>query len=172
MVVLSEIDAVARARSMRLLLTDVDGVLTDGGAYYSQEGEELKRFSLRDGMGVALLKSAGVMTGFLSGERSAAVRQRAIKLGLEHVYLGVDDKHTAVLRLCNRLGIGLHELGFIGDDVNDLAALERIGAHGLTAAPMDAEPCVLDVVHYRTQRIGGHGAFRDFANHILKLRSS
>ena len=159
-----------RARAVRLVLSDVDGVLTDAGVDYSERGEELKRFSLRDGMGVELLREAGIETGLVSRERSPSVLARAKKLALRYVFLGVHDKLGALDGLCAEAGVGLGEVAYIGDDVNDLAVLERIGAVGLTAAPADAVPAVKQAVYTITEARGGHGAFREFADSILQWR--
>ncbi len=161
-----------RAERLRLVLTDSDGVLTDTGVYYSERGEELKRFSIRDGMGVERLRNAGIETGIVTGERSPAVVRRGEKLGLRHVLLGVKDKAGAVLALCRQEGLALSEVGFIGDDVNDVEVLTILSREGLTAAPSDALPSVLALVNHICSVPGGHGAFRDFAEWILGHRAA
>ena len=161
-----------RAARLRLVLTDSDGVLTDTGVYYSERGEELKRFSIRDGMGVERLRNAGIETGIVTGERSPAVVRRGEKLGLRHVLLGVKDKAGAVLALCRQEGLALDEVAFIGDDVNDLEVLTILSREGLTAAPSDALPSILAVVNHVCSVPGGHGAFRDFAEWILGHRAA
>jgi 3-deoxy-D-manno-octulosonate 8-phosphate phosphatase (KDO 8-P phosphatase) len=169
---LSAEELARRAARLRLVLTDSDGVLTDTGVYYSERGEELKRFSIRDGMGVERLRNAGVETGIVTGERSPSVLRRAEKLGLRHVLLGVKDKLGAVRALCEEHGFTLAEVGFIGDDVNDLEVLDVVGAQGLTAAPADGLPSVLEAVIHVCSAPGGHGAFRDFAEWILGHRAA
>jgi 3-deoxy-D-manno-octulosonate 8-phosphate phosphatase (KDO 8-P phosphatase) len=161
---------VRRAERTRLVLSDIDGVLTDGGVYYSARGEELKRFSLRDGMGVERLRNAGIATAFITREHSPIVARRAEKLGIEQVLLGIKDKGAAVAELAQKSGLAPGELAYIGDDVNDLEAIEFVAAEGLTAAPHDALPAVIEAVQYRCRAEGGHGAFRDFAEWILGLR--
>lgn len=170
--VLSPAELHRRASRLRLVLTDSDGVLTDTGVYYSERGEELKRFSIRDGMGVERLRNAGVDTGIVTGERSPSVLRRAEKLGLPHVLLGVKDKLGAVQALCAERGLTLEQIGFIGDDVNDLEILGVLTTHGLTAAPADALPSVLATVIHVCSAPGGHGAFRDFAEWILSHRAA
>jgi 3-deoxy-D-manno-octulosonate 8-phosphate phosphatase (KDO 8-P phosphatase) len=167
---LAPAEVARRARQIKLVLTDSDGVLTDTGVYYSERGEELKRFSIRDGMGVQRLRQAGVETGIVTGEMSPSVVRRGEKLGLRHVLLGVKDKLSTVRALCAEHGLTLGQLAFIGDDVNDLAVLTEIGRHGLTAAPADALPPILGTVHHVSAVPGGHGAFRDFAEWILDHR--
>lgn len=161
-----------RAARLRLVLTDSDGVLTDTGVYYSERGEELKRFSIRDGMGVERLRNAGIETGIVTGERSPSVLRRGEKLGLRHVLLGTKDKLAAVQALCTQEGLTLDEVGFIGDDVNDLEVLTVLTSQGLTAAPADALPSVLGAVIHVCSAPGGHGAFRDFAEWILGHRAA
>lgn len=161
----------ARARRIRLVLTDCDGVLTDAGVYYSDTGETYRRFSVRDGMGVELLRNAGIATAIISGESSAAILHRAAKLALPSCYLGIKDKAQHLNIIGQESGLTESELAFIGDDVNDLGLLERIGDLGLTGAPRDARPEVLAAVHHQGDMPGGHGAFRDFAEWILRLRS-
>lgn len=160
-----------RALSLRLVLTDVDGVLTDAGVYYGEHGEVLKRFNVRDGMGVELLREAGVATAFLTRERSPSVQRRAEKLGIERAYLGVREKLAFVEELRASDGLAEAELAFIGDDVNDLPLLSALSAEGLTGAPADAHARVLEHAHCRCARPGGHGAFREFAEWLLALRS-
>jgi 3-deoxy-D-manno-octulosonate 8-phosphate phosphatase (KDO 8-P phosphatase) len=165
-------EARRRALAVRLLLADCDGVLTDTGVYYGDAGELMKRFSIRDGMGVERLRKAGIECGIISGERSSSISRRAEKLGLQHVLLGVKDKRGAVEALCTATGLQLAELAFIGDDVNDVELLEAVGACGLTAAPLDALPEVVARAHHRCRVPGGQGALRDFAEWLLALRGT
>jgi 3-deoxy-D-manno-octulosonate 8-phosphate phosphatase (KDO 8-P phosphatase) len=169
--VLGPVELARRARAVRLVLTDSDGVLTDTGVYYSERGEELKRFSIRDGMGVERLRLDGIETGIVTGEMSPSVVRRAEKLALRHVLLGVKDKLGAVQGLCAERGLGLDEVAYIGDDVNDLAVLAEISRRGLTASPSDGLPSVRAVVTHVCAAPGGHGAFREFAEWILSHRA-
>ncbi|XXX82620.1 hypothetical protein WMF30_28095 [Sorangium sp. So ce134] len=170
MIELSEAELRLRARRVRLVLTDCDGVLTDTGVYYSERGEELKRFSLRDGMGVERLARAGVASAIVTGEASPSVRRRADKLGMR-VFLGVRDKAGHLPAILREAGVARGEVAYIGDDVNDLAIMQEIAEAGLTAAPADAVAEVFGAAHRRCEARGGHGAFRDFADWILKLAS-
>ena len=158
-----------RARRLRLVLSDCDGVLTDGTVYVSGRGEALKRFSLRDGMGVERLRGLGIETAILTRERSPIVARRAEKLGA-HLFEGVRDKREELPRILVQSCATLAEVAYIGDDVNDLGVLEEIAHEGLTGAPADAQPSVLDAAHYRCQASGGLGAFREFAEWLLRLR--
>lgn len=167
---LGERELAWRASRVRLVLSDVDGVLTDGGVYYGEQGEVMKRFSVRDGMGVERLRAAGIVTGLVTRERSAAVARRAEKLRIEHAYLGIFDKRLHLSRILDDAAVARDEVAYIGDDVNDLEILAEIGVAGLTAAPADAFPSVAGAVHRVTRAAGGHGAFREFAEWILELR--
>jgi 3-deoxy-D-manno-octulosonate 8-phosphate phosphatase (KDO 8-P phosphatase) len=159
-----------RAKRLKLILTDNDGVLTDTGVYYSEAGEAFKRFSIRDGMGVELLRKDGVETAIITSEVSPSVKRRAEKLKMPRIYLGIKDKRGYLDTILRENGLELDELGYIGDDVNDREIIEAIRVAGLTAAPGDAMPVIAGAVHYRCRKNAGHGAFRDFAEWILRLR--
>lgn len=169
---LSQTELRQRALRLKLILTDCDGVLTDTGVYYSEQGEALKRFSIRDGMGVERLRLAGIETAIISSENSKLLKRRSEKLQLPFLFLGIRDKRAELEIILQQTGFQIHQLGYIGDDVNDLEIIRRIGEHGLTAAPADAMPAVQQAVHYRCTQRGGYGAFRDFAEWILRLRNS
>jgi 3-deoxy-D-manno-octulosonate 8-phosphate phosphatase (KDO 8-P phosphatase) len=166
---LPEAELGLRACRIRLVLSDCDGVLTDGTVYYSAAGEEMKRFSLRDGMGFERLRDVGIEGAIITRERSPIVERRAEKLGL-HLYQGVRDKTAALEVILRERGLQLGEIGYIGDDVNDLGPIEALTSAGLTAAPSDATPEVRLAAHIRCSRPGGAGAFREFAEVILDLR--
>jgi 3-deoxy-D-manno-octulosonate 8-phosphate phosphatase (KDO 8-P phosphatase) len=161
----------ARAARIRIVLTDSDGVLTDTGVYYGEAGEAFKRFSIRDGMGVERLRSQGIETAIITGETSGSVRTRAAKLQMKFLYLGVKDKRAKLASVMEETGCTVQEMAYIGDDVNDLEIMREIRSIGITAAPGDAVPEVLSLAHYRCASRGGHGAFREFAEWLLKLRA-
>lgn len=162
-------DIALRARRIKLILTDCDGVLTDGGVYYSARGEELKRFNLRDGMGVERLwKLAGIETGIITGENSPSVAKRAKKLGINECHLGCKDKADTVGSILHTRKLSREEVAYVGDDVNDLPAFASVG---LTACPSDAYAEVKAVADVVLACPGGHGAFREFAEIVLKARS-
>jgi 3-deoxy-D-manno-octulosonate 8-phosphate phosphatase (KDO 8-P phosphatase) len=156
-----------RARQVTLLVSDVDGVLTDAGVYYSARGEELKRFSMRDGMAVERLRNARIDCAFITREDSPIVIQRAHKLRVTHVHIAVQDKREFLERWLPQIGVSLAHVAYIGDDVNDLEALRLVGQHGLTGAPGDALPEVLREAQFHATLAGGHGAFRQFADLII-----
>ncbi|MEO8166658.1 MAG: HAD-IIIA family hydrolase [bacterium] len=159
-----------RARNIKLVLSDCDGVLTDTGVYFSKAGEVMKRFSIRDGMGTELLRKQGIETGYISGETSPGLKRRAEKLKLSHLYLGIDDKQAALKKILVKAKLSLAEIAYIGDDVNDLDMLNEVAKAGLTATPSDGMPIVKKAVHHICKAKGGYGAFRDFAEWILLLR--
>ncbi|MDX2129978.1 MAG: 3-deoxy-D-manno-octulosonate 8-phosphate phosphatase [Chloroherpetonaceae bacterium] len=165
-------EAKQRASRLKLVLTDNDGVLTDTGVYYSERGEELKRFSIRDGMGVERLRNIGVETAIITGELSGSVKMRAEKLKMPFLYLGVKDKYKMLLdTVLHETGYKTDEIAYIGDDINDVDIMNELGKHSITACPLDAMEVVKRIALYVCKAPGGNGAFRDFAEYIIKLRS-
>ena len=162
-------EILARARRIKLVLTDCDGVLTDGGVYYSERGEEMKRFNIRDGMGVERLRQHGVVTGIVTGELSPSVAKRAAKLQITELHLGIKDKATLLAGILARLGLLAEEVAFIGDDTNDV---EVLGLVGLAACPGDATIFARQVAHYHCTAFGGYGCFRELAELIIASQAS
>jgi len=160
----------ARAAGISLLVSDVDGVLTDAGVYYGAKGEKLKRFSMRDGMGVELLRQAGIRTAWLTREESPIVAARAKKLQIDALWSGERDKRQSLPRLVQELGVDARAVAYIGDDVNDLGALAWVAEAGLAACPSDAVPEVEAVAQFVTSARGGYGAFREVCDLILSSR--
>jgi len=157
-----------KARKLKLLLTDCDGVLTDGGVYYSAKGEELKRFSLRDGMGVERLrKFARMEVGIVSGEASPSLKKRAEKLRIHELHCGIRNKPGTLREIMDNHQLAPEEIAYIGDDSNDLEALSMVG---LSACPADALPEVAEMVDYVCRLKGGEGAFREFCDLIISLK--
>ncbi len=157
----------AALSKVRMLAMDVDGVLTDAGMYYSESGDELKKFHTRDGMGIKMLQAAGVITAFITKEKTAIVERRGQKLAVPEVHQGIDDKLTDLTRLVRKYGFTLAQVAYIGDDVNDLEVLKAVG---FSAAPADAMPVVIEAVHYVCAKKGGEGAVRELADLILAAR--
>lgn len=157
------------ARRIKLLATDCDGVLTDAGMYYGTEGELMKKFSTRDGMGLRLFREAGGQVALLTGEDSPIAAARAAKLGIEHVFLHCGDKKSTLISLCARLGIHLSEVAFIGDDLNDLEVLHSVG---LPACPADAAKSVREVAQFVSTKEGGAGCVRELVDAILEASGS
>ncbi len=165
---MSDTSLMGKALRIKLLLTDVDGVLTDNGVYYSERGEELKQFSIRDGMGVERLrKLAGIETGIITGETSGSVARRAEKLQITELHLGIKNKAACLEEIIARKQLTAAEVAFIGDDVNDLDIMKQVG---LTACPVNAMQAVQQQVDYTCKNKGGDGAFREFAEWLISSR--
>jgi 3-deoxy-D-manno-octulosonate 8-phosphate phosphatase (KDO 8-P phosphatase) len=152
-----------------MVLLDVDGVLTDGGLYYSAEGQELKRFHAHDGYGIQRGRESGLVFGIISGRTSPIVDVRARVLKIEEVIQGAMDKVAAMREIQGRRNFSDDEFAFIGDDLFDIPLLRAVG---LSAAPPNALPEVRRSVHYVTRARGGEGAVRDFIDFILKKRAT
>lgn len=161
-----------RASKIRLVLSDNDGVFTDNGVYYSERGEEFKRFSIRDGMGVERLRAHGIETGIITGETSPSLVKRAQKLHIGHLYLGVSDKLSRLADVLADTGLLTDQIAYIGDDVNDIGIMEAISIDGIAATPRDGLHFVEPYIHYRANADGGRGGFRDFAEWLISLRAS
>jgi 3-deoxy-D-manno-octulosonate 8-phosphate phosphatase (KDO 8-P phosphatase) len=155
--------------AIRLLVLDVDGVLTDGRLVYGARGEELKIFHVRDGHGIKLLQQAGVAVAVLSGRRSLATARRCRELGIRHVAQGLHDKTAAFDLLLRKLKLDAREVACVGDDTPDIALLARAG---LAVAVADAHPLVLAVAHRRTTLPGGRGAVREICDWLLAGRAA
>ena len=156
-----------RLRRMELLVLDVDGVLTDGGLWFDASGQLIKRFDVRDGLGIRLLQQAGVTIALLSGGQGGATEVRARQLGIEHCLVGIKDKVAALSALQQQLGVDMETTVFVGDDLNDLAVRPVVG---LLLAPADACRPVRRGADLVLRRKGGHGAVRELAERILQAR--
>jgi len=153
-----------RARRIRLLALDVDGVLTDGKIYFDSAGNELKSFHTRDGLGVKALQQFGVQLALITGRESPMVTQRASQLGIEYVYQGIDNKLNAYMDMLQKTGFDDQQVCFAGDDWIDLPVLVRVGL-AVTVPAADHE--VKNRVHWVTEREGGDGAVREICQLIL-----
>jgi 3-deoxy-D-manno-octulosonate 8-phosphate phosphatase (KDO 8-P phosphatase) len=157
-----------RAKRIKLLVLDVDGVLTDGRIYISHAGEELKVFHVRDGSGLVALQRAGVTVAIISGRDSAAVTRRAAELGIRHVRQGVGDKAAELGSLMSELGVAPGETACVGDDTPDLPML---AAAGLAVAVGDAHAALKPAVHWVTSAPGGRGAVREVCDLLITART-
>ena len=158
-----------KAARIRLFLTDVDGVLTDGGIILSSDGVETKRFHVRDGHGMKMLDRAGIPVGILTGRTSEVVEFRARELGIRIVRQGAKEKLTVWAEILKEQGVSPEEVAYVGDDIVDLPVLR---AAGFSAAPCDAEQYVVDAVDFISSRSGGMGAVREIIEFILKANGS
>lgn len=152
-----------------MVVLDVDGVLTDGGLWYGSDGELIKRFDVRDGLGIRLLQQFGVEVAFLSGGRGGATEVRAQQLGVNHCLVGVKDKPAVLADLCRQLGVSSSDVLFLGDDLNDLAVRGCVGALIATA---DASLALRERADAVLASRGGHGAVRELSERILRARGA
>ena len=157
------------AAEIALVVFDVDGVLTDGRLWFGPDGEALKAFHVRDGLGIRKLIAAGVRVAVISGRRSAAVSDRMRELGVTDVAQGITDKARALDELLARTGIDSHRVACLVDDTPDLDLMSTVG---LAAAVADAHPAVLAAAAYVTKSVGGHGAAREFCDWLLAARGA
>lgn len=158
-----------RAKSIRLAAFDVDGVMTDGGIYLSDSGDEFKRFSSLDGHGLKMLKASGVELAIITGRTSRCVELRARDLGIPHLYQGVQDKLGAMQELLAQLQIAPAAAAFMGDDVVDLPVMRHLG---LALSVPEAPQVVRDRAHYVTRRGGGHGAVREACELLMSAQGT
>jgi 3-deoxy-D-manno-octulosonate 8-phosphate phosphatase (KDO 8-P phosphatase) len=149
---------------IKFFVTDIDGTLTDGAMYYSANGEEMKRFSTRDGMGINLLKKAGIESAIITSENSEIAQKRGEKLKIENIILGCRDKTSALKELAGKIGIDVKQIAYIGDDINDLHVMKICG---VSACPADSTHVILQTADYVCKANGGNGAVREFAELIL-----
>ncbi|MFZ6690528.1 KdsC family phosphatase [Undibacterium sp. SXout20W] len=161
-------DATTKAAAIKLMIFDVDGILTDGSLHFSADGEALKTFNVLDGQGIRLLQKAGIATAIISARQSAIVSRRASDLGITHVRQGIHDKKTAFFELLAELNFDSKECGFIGDDVIDLPVLSRVG---FAASVPNGHPEVRYRVDYVTVASGGKGAVREVCDFILQAQN-
>lgn len=153
-----------KKKKIKMFLTDCDGCLTDGGMYYSEFGDELKKFNTKDGMGFALLKRKGIITGIITSENVDLNRRRAEKLGLDVYETGCNNKMATVKKLCKEYNISLAEVAYVGDDINDLEVIENVG---YSYCPQDAVDQIKAAAKYTTIAKGGEGVIREIVNEIL-----
>lgn len=153
-----------RLEKLKLMVFDVDGVLTDAGLWYTEQGETLKRFNALDGHGLKMLAVSGIQVALMTGRESPIIARRAAELGLGAVMQNVRDKGAALLELCTRYGVALEQTGFMGDDLIDLPAMQRAG---FSASVPDAPIYITQAAHWVAERRGGHGAARECCDLIL-----
>jgi YrbI family 3-deoxy-D-manno-octulosonate 8-phosphate phosphatase len=152
---------------IKLVITDVDGVLTDGGMYYSKNGEMLKKFNTRDGMGVQLLHNNKIPVIIITGEKSAIVLSRAKKLSIKEVFIGIKKKESLLPKICKKFKIKESNIAYIGDDLNDLNILEQVG---FSASPKDGMAIIKKKSNYVCKAKGGEGVLREIADMIISFK--
>ena len=151
---------------IKLILSDVDGVWTDGGMYYDQMGNEFKKFNTYDSAGVLFCKKLGIPVGIITGENTEIVKRRAEKLIIDYVFQGVNNKVSVLEKLCNDLKISFDEVAYIGDDINDIGIINKVG---FSACPCTAPIYIKDKVNLVLNKKGGEGVFREFIEQIFGL---
>ncbi|MCF8242524.1 MAG: HAD hydrolase family protein [Melioribacteraceae bacterium] len=161
-------DQIKTLSEVKVVITDVDGVLTDGGLYYSNEGLVIKKFNVKDGMGVVLLRENNIECGIISTDKSDIIKTRADRLKMDFAYTGLWDKKTKMLEICEERNIIPQQVAFIGDDVNDL---EIISAVGFSSCPADAVQSIKESVDFISDIKGGQGVFREFSDMILAAKN-
>ena len=156
-----------KCEKIHIILTDVDCVLTDGGMYYTENGDVMKKFHTRDGMGVTLLRKKKISTIIITKEKTKFVKRWAKKMNVEKLYDGIQKKEELVNKICATYDVKLEELAYIGDDVNDLALLKKVG---LSATPADGLSEAKKICDYICKLKGGEGAFRELADLVLETQ--
>lgn len=154
------------ASDIKLILSDIDGVWTDGGMYYDQLGNEWKKFHTYDSAGVLFAHKAGIPVGIITGEETEIVRRRAEKLHVDYLFQGVSDKLAVAEMLCRKLNISLHNVAYIGDDINDIALLKQVEVAGV---PASAPQYIRNLATVSLCKKGGEGVFREFVEAILSI---
>ena len=160
-----EISLTEKAKQVKIFLTDCDGCLTDGGMYYTENGDELKKFNTKDGMGFSFLRQKGIVTGIVTGENVEMVRRRGKKLKLDEVHCGISNKIEVVKAICEKYGCTLEQVAYVGDDINDIEVLKSVG---LSCSVANAQEEVKQVVDFVTTRKGGEGAIREVIDRFLR----
>jgi len=151
-------------KDIKLFLTDIDGVFTDGGMYYDNEGNEWKKFNTSDSAGVLFLRMLDIPVGIITGEDTHIVRRRAKKLGIDILHMGIRNKLAVVMELCKEKGIDLDEVAYLGDDIIDIPVLEAVG---LSAVPAGSPDYVQQHADWKLLKKGGEGVFREFVEKYL-----
>ena len=157
---------VQKCKKIKVIISDVDGVLTDGGMYYSEKGEVLKKFNTRDGMAIKLLEN-GIKTILITGENSRIVKARAKKIKASSAFIGISKKELLLPKICKKYNVSNSEIAYIGDDLNDYKIMKKVG---FSATPSDGIAEIKLVSDYVCKIKGGHGAFREFCDLILNYQ--
>jgi 3-deoxy-D-manno-octulosonate 8-phosphate phosphatase (KDO 8-P phosphatase) len=156
-------------KDIKLLCLDVDGTLTDGRIFYSDTGQEMRGFDVHDGLGMVLARHAGLTIAWITGRQSSLVEKRAKELKIAYLRQGVHDKKIEIEKITQELGISMDQVAFMGDDINDIVAMQ---ACGVAIAPKNAMPDVQNIAHLITEREGGRGAVREVVEAILRVQGT
>lgn len=164
---LSKDQLLDRLSSLKVLSLDVDGVLTDGGLYYADDGSQMRKFNVKDGMGMKRAGQAGVEVCIITASKTPSIHHRGEALGLKYVFVGREDKLTALQSVCDDLGVTMDQVAHVGDDLNDIPVLKAVG---LALTVNDAIEEVLAIADYVTSKNGGDGAVRELTDLIVKAK--
>ena len=156
-----------RAKKIKIVIFDVDGIMTDGSLYFGENGTEIKTFNILDGQGIKLLQQAGIKTGIITGRKSSMVQKRATDLGIDHLYQGREDKIVVLDQLLKELNLSYEDVAYLGDDLPDLPIIRRVGL-GITVA--NGHSIVVEHAFWQTTKAGGKGAVREFCDKLLTAR--
>lgn len=156
-----------KAKSIKLLICDIDGVFSDGLIYMGNQGEELKTFNAKDGFGVKALMNSGVEVAVITGRSSEIVNQRMKSLGVKYVYQGMEDKITGFNQLCQQMQLTPQQVAYIGDDYPDIPVMQKVG---LAVSVADGHPYVKQLAHYNTTKKGGYGAVRELTDLLIMVQ--
>ena len=156
-----------RFSQIKLLSLDTDGVLTDGGIYFTDSGEELRKFNVKDGVGIKRLREAGVKIAIITSSSTPSIAHRGRRLGVDFIFLDCEDKLSTLISICDEMKIDLDQVGHLGDDLNDIPVLNAVGC---PMAVADAVESVLATVSYVTKKDGGEGAVREISDLIVPLK--
>jgi 3-deoxy-D-manno-octulosonate 8-phosphate phosphatase (KDO 8-P phosphatase) len=162
-------DAEKKLLNIKLLLLDVDGVMTDGSIIYNDSGEEIKVFCVRDGLGIRMLMESGINVGIVTGRSSDALHHRCKNLHIQQIFDGISDKAAALDKITEKTGIKNHEIAYIGDDLPDISIMRKVG---IPIAVADAHENVIEVAHMVTSAKGGAGAIREVSEAIVKAQGN
>ena len=160
---------IKKMQQIKIVLTDVDGVLTDGGMYYTKGGDVMKRFFARDGMGVTLLRKIDVPTVIVTKEKNDIIKQWSKKMSVTKLYDGIQDKKSILKIICKKYSVTKEQIAYIGDDINDIGLLKEIG---FSLCPSDAIEQVKSVCDYVCSKVGGNAAFRELSDLVLSCQKT
>jgi len=166
---LTRAELVDHLKNIKLFSLDVDGVLTDGGLYYAEDGSEFRRFNVKDGMGIKMAQAAGIEFAIISASITPAIEHRAKRLGIDHVHIGCKSKIETLKGICDQLGIAMDAVVHMGDDMNDLPVFQAVG---LALAPADAVGAVKNAANYVAETPGGQGCVREICDLAVTARNA
>ena len=167
MVQLTEQQFLERLAGIKLLSLDTDGVLTDGGIYFTEDGEELRKFNVKDGLGIKRVQSFGIKVAIITASSTPSIAHRGRRLGVDYVFLDCEDKLVTLVRICDEMGIDLNQVGHVGDDLNDIPVLDAVGC---PMTVLNASQVAISSALFVTKNKGGEGAVREICDLIVSIQ--